>query len=340
MRWDGFAFPWAKNEMIKLTRREFAFSSGAVGLVLAARPAVAATDFPRKDINFIIPYGPGGGFDSYVRVIAPVMEKYLPNKVHVVPTNVAAGGGGKGMSQLYRTPPDGYTIGIFNIPGAFILQQQQAGNGFDLDKFSWLGSLGEGESYAIGVRANSPLKTLADMQALSKTRPVKFTCTGPEGTAYSAVLISGEILGIRSQIISGYKSSNEYVVAAIRGDGDAVVAATSTMRRFVDGKQIRLLVDFEEHSSFAGVPDATTLSKPDLKQITVDRMVAAPPGLPADIKAVLQTALDKSVRDPAVSSWAKTAGIAWNPEPPSHAEAIIREQAAFYAKWKKYLTPA
>lgn len=325
--------------MVEITRREFAILSGAAGLSFAAPRAIAASDFPRKDITFLIPYGPGGGFDSYVRVIAPAMEKYLPNKVHVVPMNIAAGGGGKGMSQLYRARPDGYTIGILNIPGAFILQQQQGGRGFDLDKFTWLASLAEGESYAVGVRANSPLKSLADMQALSKTRPVKFTCTGPEGSAYSAVLISGQILGIRTQIISGYKSSNEYVVAAIRGDGDAVLAAASTIRRFVDAKQIRLLVDFEAHPTFPGVPNATSLNQPELSKLVVDRMVAAPPGLPADIKAALQAALDKAQRDPQVMNWAKKAGIAWKPEPPARAEEIIREQAAFYNKWKKLLVP-
>ena len=79
---------------------------------------VGAAGFPERDITFIIPNQVGGGFDAYVRAIAPVMEKYLPNKVNVVPLNVPAGGGAKGVNQLYRARPDGYTIGILNVPGA------------------------------------------------------------------------------------------------------------------------------------------------------------------------------------------------------------------------------
>ena len=116
--------------MSKVTRRELVVSAGlAAPAFLAARLASAASaEFPNKNIQFIIPYAPGGGFDVYVRVIAPVMEKYLPKKVSIVPINVAGGGGAKGIGQLYRARPDGYTLGIFNIPGVFILQQQQQGS--------------------------------------------------------------------------------------------------------------------------------------------------------------------------------------------------------------------
>ena len=152
----------------------------ATALAVWVLPAAAA-GFPERDITFIIPNQVGGGFDAYVRAIAPVMEKYLPNKVNVLPLNVPAGGGAKGVNQLYRARPDGYTIGIMNIPGLFILQER--GGGYDLNKFTWLAGLGK-DPYALAVPWNSPIKTVADLQALSKTRPVKFTTNGPEGTAY------------------------------------------------------------------------------------------------------------------------------------------------------------
>ena len=145
------------------------------------------------------------------------------------------------------------------------------------------------------------------------------------------------MLGIRPQIITGYKGSNDYVVAAIRGDGDAVLSTISTLKRFVDGKTIRVLATFEPKSSFAGAADATSLNRPELNQITVERMIAAPPGLPADIKAILQTALDKAQRDPQVAAWAKTAGLNWVPQSPQMADQVIAQQSAFFNKWKKLL---
>src|SRR5882672_1662722 len=112
--------------MKQFTRREIVMSAGvAAPALILPRIAHSAAVFPAKNIQFIIPYAPGGGFDIYVRVAAPVMQKYLPKNVPIVPINVAAGGGSRGVVQLYRAKPDGYSIAIFNIPGMFILQQQQ-----------------------------------------------------------------------------------------------------------------------------------------------------------------------------------------------------------------------
>jgi len=313
-------------------------SAGAAGLLTSRVPARAAAAYPARDIAFIIPYGPGGGFDTYARVIAPAMEENLPNRVHVVPLNMATAGGGKALAQLYRTRPDGYTIGVFPIPGALILQEQQGATAFDLFKFTWLGRIGPGETYAMGVRAASPIRSVADMQALSRTREVSFTCTGPDGTSYMATVISCHLLGIRPKYITGYGGSNEYIVAAIRGDGDAVVAALSTMKQFQGERGIRILATFERESSIPGVPDATALGQPDLSQVTIDRMVAAPPGLPADITRILTNALDRAVRDPKVVAWAASAGVPWAPNLPGEAGAMFRAQAAFFDKWKPYLT--
>src|SRR5258706_626514 len=154
--------------MSKLTRREIVAAAGLAAPALIAPRSLraASADYPNKPIRFIIPYAPGGGFDVYVRVIAPVMERYLPKKVSIVPVNVAGGGGAKGVGQLYRARPDGYTLGIFNIPGVFILQQQQGSAAYDLAKFTWIGAVGEGEHYVIGVGAKSPLKSIADLQEL------------------------------------------------------------------------------------------------------------------------------------------------------------------------------
>jgi tripartite-type tricarboxylate transporter receptor subunit TctC len=324
--------------MTEFTRRQFNRLAGAAGVSLLAGCEGGTTgEYPSQDITFIIPNAPGGNFDVFVRAVSPAMQKYLPRQVNIVPLNVAAGGGGKGLTQLYRARPDGYTIGIVNIPGGFMLQEQQGGRAFDLTEMTWLGNIAQGETYAIAVAPDSPLKTVADMQTLSRQRPVKFTSTGPEGTSYSAIIISSEMLGIRPQIITGYKGSNDYIVAAMRGDGDAALSTVTTLRRFLEGGTVRVLATFEPKSSLPGIPDATSLGKPELSQIIVERMVAAPPGLPADIKAVLQTALDKAVRDPDVIAWARGAGHDWVPQSPADAEAVIQQQQAFFNKWKSHL---
>ena len=314
----------------------FASLAIAAGALSAAPAPAGAAGFPEHDITFIIPNQVGGGFDAYVRAISPAMEKYLPNKVNVVPHNVPAGGGAKGVSQLYRARPDGYTIGILNIPGLFILQER--GGGYDLNRFTWLAGLGK-DPYGLAVPWNSPIKSVADLQALSKTRPVKFTTTGPDGTAYGVTLIATELLGIRLQLITGYRGSSEYVAAAVRGDGDAVITNLPLLARFEASKSLRLIATFTTGGARHEIPDAAALGEPQLADLLVERMVGAPPNLPPDIKKVLVEAIDKAVNDPTVVSLTEAAGIGLALQSPDEVAADVHSQANFFTKWKKYLAP-
>jgi tripartite-type tricarboxylate transporter receptor subunit TctC len=320
----------------RVTRRSFVLTTGAAAA--SASMLAADSDFPGRNIDFIIPKAPGGGFDNLVRVIAPALERFLPRKVNVVPDNIPAGGGGKGIGQLYRARPDGYTIGAVDLPGSFILQEKQGSAGFDLNKITWLCAMGLPEYFCLGVGANSPLKTFDDLKALSKTRSVKFTSSGPEGTAYAATVVGANLLGIRAQLITGYKGSSDFVVGAIRGDGDAVIAPVTSIRPMQQSRTIRILATFEQHSSFPGVPDATTLGVPELSRILLDRLVGAPPGLPGDIKSILSTAFAKSMADPRTVDLAKKFEVELAPNSADLATARVRESAAFYGKWKKYLS--
>ena len=324
--------------MKRFTRRDVMIGAalGAPTLMLP-RLAQAAPAFPNKNIQFVIPYAPGGGFDVYPRVVAPVMEKYLPNKVNIVPINVPSGGGSRGVAQLYRAKPDGYTFGILNVPGMFILQQQQGAGAYDLAKFSWIGTMGEGERYVIAVGTKSPLKSFADLKALSLKRPVKLSVTGPEGTAYAATMIGSQLLGLRTQLITGYKGSADYVVAAIRGDSDAVIAAIPTTLRFVRGGTVRVLASFETKTSIPGAPDATALGQPELDNISVERVIAAPPGLPADIQNTLSQALAKALADPVVVKWAKDNDLIMRSRTPQETAQLVSQQRVFFDKFKKYL---
>src|SRR5262245_18559498 len=325
--------------MANITRRDLMISASiAAPALLASRShAAPASDFPTKNIQFVIPYAPGGGFDIYVRAVTPVMEKYLPRKVGIVPINVASGGGSRGVTQAYRARPDGYTITSLNIPGMYILQDQQGTAAYDLGKFTWIGGMGEGEHYFISVGQNSPLKTFDDLKALSSRRPVKLSVTGPEGTAYMASVVGAQLLGLKTQLITGYRGSADYVVAAVRGDSDAVVAALPTTMRFRRGGQLRPLASFETKSSIPGLPDATSLGKPELDLIRVERLVAAPPGTPPAAINILSAALAKALVDPVVTKWAAENDVVMKPHTPQEAIATLNEQRAFYQKWKPNL---
>ena len=147
-----------------------------------------------------------------------------------------------------------------------------------------------------------------------------------------------KLLGLRTQLITGYRGSADYVVAAVRGDSDAVVAALPTTMRFRRGGQLRPLASFETRSSIPGIPDATSLGQPELDLIRVERLVAAPPGTPAEAVTILSAALAKALVDPVVVKWAAENDVVMKPKTPQEAIAILNQQRAFFEKWKTSLS--
>ncbi len=127
-------------------RRFILAGAGAALVALSALPAAA--QFPEKNIDFLIPFGPGGGFDRTVRMIAPFMEKNLPNKVSVLPKNLPGAGGARALATVFRAKPDGYMITIANVPGAAIPDVMGEKVDYDLKKFVWVARLGERRLHA------------------------------------------------------------------------------------------------------------------------------------------------------------------------------------------------
>ena len=107
--------------------------------------------------------------------------------------------------------------------------------------------------------------------------------------------------------------------------------------RFSRGGQLRVLASFEARSSIPGIPDARSLGQPELDQISVERLVGAPPGLPAPVQTVLAAALAKALQDPVVTKWAKENDLIMVPRAPEATAKLVAEQRAFFDKWRKYL---
>lgn len=262
----------------------------------------ASAEYPEKDITFIIPYSPGGGFDTTARQIASVLPKYLPNKVNVIPRNVPGAGGRKGTGQLYRAKADGYTIGVINMPGAAIPQLTGEEVNYDITKVTWIARMST-SPYLLGVNPKSGIKTLDDIKNLG--RPLRMAHTGYGSTAYTGSSITKHVVGFKAVHITGYKGSKNYILGVVRGDAEAAEAPTQTFASFVKSGDIHPVVTFEEKSSFPGVPTIAEAGYPQLTGLGVERIVAAPPGLPANIQKILSDAIGKAAKDPASLAWAK-----------------------------------
>jgi tripartite-type tricarboxylate transporter receptor subunit TctC len=117
-----------------------------------------------------------------------------------------------------------------------------------------------------------------------------------------------------------------------------VVTTLPLLRRMAASDTLRIIATFEKKSSIPGADDATSLGQPELADIVLERLIGAPPKLPADIKATLVTALTQAMADPQVTDWATKTGVALQPESPDRAAKILADQQKFYDKWKSVLS--
>jgi tripartite-type tricarboxylate transporter receptor subunit TctC len=303
----------------------------AASVLAFGAPAQAA--FPEKDITFVIPYGPGGGFDTYVRKIAPVMAKHLPGKVNVVPKNVAGAGGKKAVASLYRGKPDGYTIAIFNMPGMLLDKILGKKTSYDIDRFVWLGRIAQSR-YALSVASKGPYNSVDD---LMKAKSLKYAVTSPSSGAYVAGKIMAAALGMNIKFLPGYKGSAKISLSIVRGDTQLSLFNTRSLAKWMKGGDLKAVLSFEEKSSFKGVPTAASIGKKELELLTIERVVGTTPGVSPKVQKILSDALYNALMDPAIQGWHKKTKRPIDPLSGDETAKLLKNLAVFYTKYKDVL---
>lgn len=309
-------------------------------LTLTSMSAFAASKgFPKKTITWIVTYNPGGGFDSYARAIGRVMPKYLPNQVKIVIKNVPGAGGRSGTNALYRAKPDGYTIGILNVPGV-LTSQMIMKTKYDLTKFEYIGAVDQ-VKYCFLVPKNSPFKSLKDLQQAKK--PVRITTTGIGSSGGLMSIMTCEITRIPFTLVTGYKGSTACLVAVIRGDADASMeGGLETQLPYIkEGELIPLFViSFKRQKYLPELITIKELGYPELAPLGMYRLIAAPPKTPMDRTAILEKALMKTLEDKDFLAWSKKAKRSVYPSNGKEAREILNAQAKTYEKYKEMLKRA
>lgn len=143
-----------------------------VTAALAATPAHAdmVADFYKgKQINLIVGYGPGGGYDAYARLLARHFGRFVPGNPNVIVQNMPGAGSLRAANYLYSVAPkDGTAIGLVGSDMPLIgLIANNPNVQFDPRKFIWLGSSSSfaGDAYILLVRPDAAVKSIAEARA-------------------------------------------------------------------------------------------------------------------------------------------------------------------------------
>lgn len=284
-----------------------------VSLVATAIPALAETPvefYAGRQVTFIVPTGPGGGYALYGQILSRYLAAHIPGHPTLVLKYMPGAGGNVAANYLFKVAPkDGSVIASLFSTLTVTQALQPAGVQFDATKFSWLGSIAPMVN-AIGVLGSAPAHTYEEL----KQKQVVIGATGKSADLYIYPKIMNSILGTKFKIVLGYDSSGAILLAMQSGEAQGMamgLEAWYAMRpEWVKNKNV-LMVAQNGIKRDPLIPDVPTLvelaSTPEDKQVmtflaapaVLGRAVAAPPEIPADRLAALRTAFDDTMRDPA-----------------------------------------
>jgi tripartite-type tricarboxylate transporter receptor subunit TctC len=296
-------------------------------------------EFPQDNISIVIPYGPGGGFDTAVRVFAPYFAAQLGEDVNVLPQNMPGTGGRRGTASIFRSQPDGYTIGILNLPGLVLPSILGEKVDYELKQMSWIGRI-ESQDYVLLVQESSDIRSIEDFQAQES---ITFVSIGYGTTVLAAIQIAAEQLGLMDKdlkFLTGYSGTSDQLVALVRGDGNATISPISTAVQYVRAGNLRPLA-VTGNSRNSNFPDTQTFAElgfPVLTNLNVQRSLAGPPNMDTVVLSKLREAFLRVMEDPEFLAAAGQAQMDVAPLNGDLAAAEIDSNFSYYENFKTNLS--
>jgi len=282
-------------------------------------------------VEWVIPYKTGGGFDAYSRGMSDNLSASGAIIESVTPINIDPFV--KGVSTLFNRDADGQTIGILPMP-ASVAQEIAFPElaKWKTDQFTILGSIEE-NGYVVYVSAESKYANVADLKAGTGLKSI----TVEKGSSSAiANVVTTEALGLDATLAFGVASSEEAVLALIRGDVDYIVYGTSDLVGFVDSgdiKPILFLGTPEQRPAgltwLAAVPTAADAGFPELEGVVTEmRLVVGPPGMTPKMVAFWEAAVAKTLASPEMAKWSVDAGRPLVPRSAADARELFAKQTA------------
>ncbi len=280
-----------------ISRRRAVFGIGATLLAGTAVHAQAQA-YPARPISMVVPFPPGGGFDTIARPFAEKLGRALGQPVVV--DNRPGSGGNMGTDAVARAPADGYTLLFAND---FLATNPSVNKNVRYDPlkdFVPVSMIGTTQ-VVIAVRPDFPAKNFAELLALSQKQALSY---GTPGAGTSPHLV-GEYLSSVSPLKTlhvPYKGTAPSVNDAIGGQIDMVFATAPSVAGHLAAGKLRGIAVFGEKRS-KQLPDVPTLKEAGGPSVNYEvwYCLMAPAGLPASVLAKVReatrTALDAELSE-------------------------------------------
>ena len=297
----------------------------------AALPFAALAAYPEKPVTLVVPFPPGGSTDMIARTLGAKLQEKL-GQTFVI-DNRAGATGTIGMGQVKRAAPDGYTLIVSSLGPFVIAPHLLKSVPYDMAKDFDLLTVAVQAPNVLVVPAASPYKSVADILEASKKTPGKltFASSGSGSSDHLTAALFWQKTGT-SGVHVPYKGGGPAMNDLLGGVVDASFQNINAVVQHVAAGKLRALAITGDKRSPL-LPQVPTLAEAGASGVDVYswQAVAAPKGLPADVKKTLHAAIVAALNDPQVKPRLLDLGFEIVGSTPEQFTAF---QAAEFARWK------
>jgi tripartite-type tricarboxylate transporter receptor subunit TctC len=316
------------------TRLFKGFLFSAMILVMSATVGYGTEpQYPTRQIEIIVPAGPGGGTDVFARSVAQFVSKRFGQPVLVV--NKPGGGMLIGTHYaLKQTKPDGYSVladthGCSSMMVAGIVSPPAK-----LEDRVFISRLIV-DSMVFPVKSDAPWKTFRELTEWVKTHPRELTyggagAAGTAGFTVNAWLTNIGMTAADARLVAT-SSANDTLTKVAGGHimlGPSTVGESYIMAQA--GKVRVLAVSADNRSPY--MPDVPTVAEMGVPTIRVTWWagISAPKGTPQYVIEKWAKALEEVSRDPAFLQQAKNLHLTVSYLGPGEFKDFVYKEAEYY----------
>ncbi|MDG0854083.1 Bug family tripartite tricarboxylate transporter substrate binding protein [Roseateles puraquae] len=297
-------------------------------------PALAQA-WPAKPVTLLVPFPPGGSSDAIARLLGNKLQEKLGGSFVV--DNRGGAGGTIGTAAVKRAAPDGYMVLVTSLGPLVIGPHLLKNIGYDPTKDLDYVSVAVQAPNVLVVPAASPHKTLAEVLAFLKANPEKmsFASSGNGSSDHITAELFWQQTGTSGLHIP-YKGGGPVMSDLLGNQVDASFMNINTALPQIKAGKLRALTITSAKRSPV-LPDVPTTEEAGIKGLQVYswQAVAAPKGLPADIKAKLHAGIVAALNAPDVKPKLLEQGFEIVANTPEQFTAF---QHAEFERWKKVIT--
>jgi tripartite-type tricarboxylate transporter receptor subunit TctC len=286
---------------------------GAILVVLAAAfsPVAHAQDaaefYRGRTVSLVVGFNPGGGADTYARLVARHLGKHVAGNPTVVVRNMQGAGSVVAANHIYNvSPKDGTELGLF--AGNITIDPLMGGtqHKYDARKFGWVGAPSSDSNVCLSSLSSS-FKSIDDVIR-------REMITGTSGTStYDFPVVMNNVIGAKFKLVKGYGGSAALRLAMERGEIEGFCGVGYNSMRtagLADGKaNILVQVGLAKNPHMPNVPFIFDYAKSDEDRqifrlvfgwLDLERPIGAPPGVPEERLRALREGFDRAMKDPAL----------------------------------------